>query len=97
MSVKDVDTQQEDSINNFSFESQMLNINFVDSGIKKQEPFAAQICQELMTKNFPDHIEIYTDASVDSLTHRSGFGIFNKTRGLGLFRRITNVTDICTS
>jgi len=70
------------------YECQIMKVQFMDSGIPKEHLGAEQLCDEIVLNTFHDFTLLYTDASVDGVTNKSGFGVYIQCfNGLGYSKK----------
>mgnify|MGYP000535923180 CR=1 FL=1 len=81
---------------NFPYQTQVKNINFNKTNLKKQINNEIHFAQ-FLKKNYSTHKVIYTDASVNPENKTCGIGIYCPQPEIQISRRITDYTPICTA
>ncbi|KAG5867309.1 hypothetical protein JTB14_030451 [Gonioctena quinquepunctata] len=75
-------------------ETQITKLQWINSHITKGGIGSELDFEDLMSR-YPEHEIIYTDASIDHETGRSGIGVHSPTANLDLAERIQNGTITC--
>ncbi|KAG5873147.1 hypothetical protein JTB14_038003 [Gonioctena quinquepunctata] len=75
-------------------ETQITKLQWINSHITKGG-IGRELDFKYLISRYPEHEIIYTDASIDHETGRSGIGVHSSTANLDLAERIQNGTTTC--
>ncbi|KAG5870624.1 hypothetical protein JTB14_028548 [Gonioctena quinquepunctata] len=76
-------------------ETQITKLQWINSHITTKGGIGSELDFKDLISSYPEHEIIYTDASIDHETGRSGIGVHSPTANLDLAERIQNGTTTC--
>ncbi|KAG5883106.1 hypothetical protein JTB14_010476 [Gonioctena quinquepunctata] len=91
-----IETENKLSCFRADLETQLTKLQWINSHITKGGIGSKLDFKDLISR-YPEHEIIYTDASIDHETGRSGIGVHSPTASLDLAERIQNGTTTCNA